>query len=151
MSVRGLSGYTLSWVQQSAQMKPQRDTFAEGKARESSNDIKIIEQEAKSQEFSKDELTRLRDFMASVGKDVESMDGILRNFDRIDTKGTGKITAEQVKEFESSTADAVVPAQPIMLDNEEVLAPMAKAPMESYLNKYTATTQQKTSTFERSE
>lgn len=151
MSVRGLSGYTLNWVQQSAQMKPQRDTFAEGKARQSSNEITIIEQEAKSQEFSKGELTRMRDFMAGVGKDVEPMDGILRNFDRIDTKATGKITAEQVKEFEGSAADAVVPTQPIMLDQEDALAPMAKAPMESYLNKYTAKTQEKTSTFERSE
>lgn len=151
MSVRGLSGYTLSWVQRSAQMKPQRDTFAEGQARQSSNEIKIIEQEAKSQEFSKDELTRMRDFMAGVGKDAESMDGILKNFDRIDTKGTGKITAEQVKEFENTTADAVVAAQQIMLDQEDSVAPMAKAPMESYLNKYTAKTQQKTSTFERSE
>jgi hypothetical protein len=38
-----------------------------------------------------------------------------------------------------------------MLDTNETTAPMAKAPMESYLNRYTAKTQQKTSTFERSE
>ena len=114
------------------------------------NHQKVIEQEG-THEFSKDELERMREFMASIGERVDSIDGVIRNFERIDTKRKGAITAEQVREFESNTADAAVPVQPLMLDQGEAAAPMAKAPMESYLNKYTAKTQQKTSTFERSE
>lgn len=150
MSVRGLSGYTLSWVQQRGEARSQKATPSEDKARKSSNDLKVIEQEG-SHEFSKDELERMRGFMASIGERVDSIDGVIRNFERIDTKRKGAITAEQVREFESNTADAAVPVQPLMLDQGEAAAPMAKAPMESYLNKYTAKTQQKTSTFERSE
>lgn len=150
MSVRGLSGYTLSWVQQRGEARSQKATPSEDKARKSSNDLKVIEQEG-THEFSKDELERMREFMASIGERVDSIDGVIRNFERIDTKRKGAITAEQVREFESNTADAAVPVQPLMLDQGEAAAPMAKAPMESYLNKYTAKTQQKTSTFERSE
>ena len=151
MSVRGLSGYTLSWVRQSGQMKQQRDTFAEGKARASSNELKILENESKPQEFSKDELLRLRDFMSKIGEGVDSIDGVIKNFERIDTKRVGKITAEQVNEFEGASADASVTAQPLILDQGEGAPSMARGPMESYLNKYTAETQRKTSTFERSE
>lgn len=150
MSVRGLSGYTLSWVQQRGEARSQKASPSEDKARKSSNDLKVIEQEG-THEFSKDELERMREFMASIGERVDSIDGVIRNFERIDTKRKGAITAEQVREFESNTADAAVPVQPLMLDQGEAAAPMAKAPMESYLNKYTAKTQQKTSTFERSE
>jgi hypothetical protein len=151
MSVRGLSGYTLSWVRQSGQMKQQRDTFAEGKARASSNELKILENESKRQEFSKEELLRLRDFMSKIGEGVDSIDGVIKNFERIDTKRVGKITAEQVNEFESASADASVTAQPLILDQGDGTPPMARGTMESYLNKYTAETQRKTSTFERSE
>jgi hypothetical protein len=150
MSVRGLSGYTLSWVQQRGEAQSQKATPSEDKARKSSNDLKVIEQEG-THEFSKDELKRMSEFMASIGERVDSIDGVIRNFERIDTKRKGAITAEQVREFESTTADAAIPAQPLMLDQGEGAAPMAKAPMESYLNKYTAKAQQKTSTFERSE
>ncbi len=93
----------------------------------------------------------MRKFIASIGERFDSIDGIIRNFDRIDTKRTGAITAEQVKAFESSSNGATPPAQPLMLDRNETTSPMAKAPMESNLNKHTAKTQQKTSTFERSE
>ncbi len=153
MSVRGLSGYTLSWVQQSAQLKSKRDTFAEDKARQSSNELQVLENESPPQEYSKDELKRLREFMSKIGEGVASIDGVIRDFDRIDTKRTGKITAEQVKEFESASAEAeaAAAAQPIMLDQGEGSAPMARGSVESYLNKYTAKTQSKTSTFERSE
>ena len=89
--------------------------------------------------------------MVGIGERVDSIDGAINNFERIDTKRKGAITAEQVKAFESASAEGVVPAQPLMLDPNDATAPMAKAPMESYLNKYTAKTQQKTSTFERSE
>jgi hypothetical protein len=150
MSVRGLSGYTLSWVQQRGGAQPQKATFSEDKARKSSNEARIIEQEG-SQEFSKDELKKMREFMVGIGERVDSIDGAINNFERIDTKRKGAITAEQVKAFESASAEGVVPAQPLMLDPNDATAPMAKAPMESYLNKYTAKTQQKTSTFERSE
>lgn len=153
MSVRGLSGYTLSWVQQSAQLKSKRDTFAEDKARQTTNELQILENENRPQEFSKDELKQLRDFMSTIGEGVDSIDGVIRDFDRIDTKRTGKITAEQVKEFETAAAvaEAAAAAQPIMLDQGEASAPMVRGSMESYLNKYTAKTQSKTSTFERSE
>jgi len=153
MSVRGLSGYTLSWVQQSAQLKSRRDTVSEEKARESSNELQIIENESAPQEFSKDELKRLREFMSKIGDGVDSIDGVIQNFDKIDTKGTGKITAEQVKEFESVAAEAVAAAaaQPIMLDQGDSSLAMARGSVESYINKYTAKTQAKTSTFERSE
>lgn len=150
MSVRGLSGYTLSWVQQRSEAQPQKATFSEDKARKSSNEARIIEQEG-SQEFSKDELKRMREFMSAIGERVDSIDGAINNFERIDTKRKGAITAEQVKAFESASAEATVAAQSLVLDPNEAAAPMAKAPMESYLNKYTAKTQQKTSTFERSE
>lgn len=153
MSVRGLSGYTLSWVQQSAQLKSNRDTFAEDKARQSTNTLQILEDVGTPQEFSKDELKRMREFMTKIGEGVDSIDGVITNFDRIDTKGTGKITAEQVKDFEtaSAEAEAAAAAQPIMLEQGEVSAPMVRGSVESYLNKYTAKTQAKTSTFERSE
>ena len=150
MSVRGLSGYTLSWVQQRGEARSQKATPSEDKARKSSNDLKVIEQEG-SHEFSKDELERMRGFMASIGERVDSIDGVIRNFERIDTKRKGAITAEQVKAFESASAEATVAAQALVLDPNESTAPMAKAPMESYLNKYTTKAQQKTSTFERSE
>jgi len=91
--------------------------------------------------------------MSTIGEGVNSIDGVIRDFDRIDTKRTGKITAEQVKEFENSAAvaEAAAAAQPIMLDQGETSAPVVRGSMESYLNKYTAKTQSKTSTFERSE
>ncbi len=153
MSVRGLSGYTLSWVQQSAQLRSRRDTVSEEKARQSSNELRIIENESSPQEFSKDELKRLREFMSKIGDGVDSIDGVIQNFDKIDTKGTGKITAEQVKEFENiaAEAEAAAAAQPIMLDQGDSSLAMARGSMESYINKYTAKTQAKTSTFERSE
>lgn len=153
MSVRGLTGYTLSWVQQSAQLKSRTSTISEEKARQSSNELQIIENESTPQEFSKDDLKRLREFMSKIGEGVDSLDGVIQNFDKIDTKGKGKITAEQVKEFESVTAEAeaAAVAQPIMLDQGDASLPMARGSMESYLNKYTAKTQAKTSTFERSE
>lgn len=153
MSVRGLTGYTLSWVQQSAQLKSRRDTVSEEKARQSSNELQIIENEGAPQEFSKDELKRLREFMSKIGEGVDSIDGVIQNFDKIDTKHTGKITAEQVQEFESvaAEAEAAAAAQPIMLDQSEGSPVMARSSMESYLNKYTAKSQAKTSTFERSE
>jgi len=150
MSVRGLSGYTLSWIQQRGEAQPKRATPSEDRARRSVNELQVIEQEG-TQEFSKDELKRMRGFMSSIGERVDSIDGVINNFERIDTKRKGAITAEQVKAFESSASDATVPAQPLMLDQSEASAAMAKAPMESYLNKYTAKSQQKTSTFERSE
>jgi hypothetical protein len=153
MSVRGLSGYTLSWVQQSAQLKSRRDSVSEEKARQSTNELQIIENESTPQEFSKDELKRLRDFMSEIGGGVDSIDGVIKNFDKIDTRNTGKITAEQVQEFESvvAEAEAAAAAQPIMLDQGDGSPAMARASMESYLNKYTAKSQAKTSTFERSE
>jgi len=153
MSVRGLSGYTHAWVRQNAQARPHRDTFTESQARQGSNDLKILENENRPQEFSKDELLRLRDFMSKIGEGVDSIDGVIKNFERIDTKRIGKITAEQVKEFESVVAEseAAVAAQPIMLDQLANSPAMARASMESYLNRYTAKAQAKTSTFERSE
>lgn len=153
MSVRGLTGYTLSWVQQSAQLKSRTSTVSEEKARQSSNELQIIENESTPQEFSKDDLKRLREFMSKIGDGVDSLDGAIQNFDKIDTKGTGKITAEQVKEFDSTAAEAeaAAAAQPIMLDQSDASLAMARGSMESYLNKYTAKTQAKTSTFERSE
>lgn len=153
MSVRGLSGYTLSWVQQSAQLKSKTDTFTQDKARQSTNELQILENENQPQEFSKDDLKRLREFMSKIGEGVNSIDGVIRDFERIDTRRAGKITAEQVKEFESITAEAeaAAAAQPIMLDQGDASAAMARGPMESYINKYTAKTQAKTSTFERSE
>lgn len=154
MSVRGLSGYTLSWVQQNSQLRAKRDTFSEDKARQTSNELKIIQNESSPLEFSKDELQRMREFMSKIGDNVGSIDGVIRNFERIDTKRSGKITAEQVKEFENITAmveAAAMAAQPIVLDQGESMPTMARAPMESYLNKYTAKTQARTSTFERSE
>ena len=150
MSVRGLSGYTLSWIQQRGEAQPQKATFSEDKARKSSNELQVIAQEG-TQEFSKDELKRMREFMSSIGERVESIDGVINNFERIDTKRKGAITAEQVKAFESSAAEVALPTQSLMLDQNETNSPMAKGPMESYLNKYTAKAQQKTSTFERSE
>ena len=89
--------------------------------------------------------------MSEIGEGVDSIDGVIKNFDRIDTRRVGKITAEQVNAFESAGADAAVAAQPIMLDQSEDAPAMARGTMESYLNKYTAKAQQKTSTFERSE
>jgi hypothetical protein len=91
--------------------------------------------------------------MSKIGEGVNSIDGVIRDFERIDTRRAGKITAEQVKEFESITAEAeaAAAAQPIMLDQGDASAAMARGPMESYINKYTAKTQAKTSTFERSE
>ncbi|MEY4668988.1 MAG: hypothetical protein RL518_1687 [Pseudomonadota bacterium] len=150
MSVSGLSGYSLSWVQQRGIVQARKDTHAEDKSRRASNDLQLIQQEA-SHEFSKDELKRMRSFMASIGERVESIDVIINNFERIDTKRKGAITAEQVNEFERSSSEAAVAPQPILLDQNDTITPMAKAPMESYLNKYTAEVQQKSSTFERSE
>jgi hypothetical protein len=102
-------------------------------------------------EFSKDELTRLKEFMTKIGEKVDSIDGVIRDFERIDTTRKGTITAEQVIAFERSSSEQAVPAQPLMLDQTEAISPLAKAPMESYLNKYTVEPEQKTSTFERSE
>ena len=124
MSVRGLSGYTLSWVQQSAQLKSKTDTFTQDKARQSTNELQILENENQPQEFSKDDLKRLREFMSKIGEGVNSIDGVIRDFERIDTRRAGKITAEQVKEFESITAEAeaAAAAQPIMLDQGDASA-----------------------------
>jgi hypothetical protein len=85
MSVRGLSGNTVSWIQQRGQTQPQKATFSEDKARKSSNELQVIEQEG-TQEFSKDELKRMREFMSSIGERVDSIDGAINNFERIDTK-----------------------------------------------------------------